>query len=169
MEIDIVIDIIDLTEPQYANLSPVQLSFVRDAQVKKNKLVAAAEREKLQLTNKLVCHHFSDSFVHTLKQEEIDANLNRDVEFIRANLIYELAYKTTGEEGNENGPYRYPENPNYNLTYSQRFFVVYDYYMQLTKNAQLRLDTLAKDSLARAYLSTYYDILYDMFVSDAKK
>ena len=33
------IDIVDLTSPDYANLSPVQLSMVRAAQAKKDKLV----------------------------------------------------------------------------------------------------------------------------------
>ena len=39
-----VIDIVDLTSDQYKNLSPVQLAMVRAAQVKKDKIVAEAEK-----------------------------------------------------------------------------------------------------------------------------
>ena len=44
-----VIDIIDMTDEQYANLSSVQLAMVRAAQAQKDKTLQAAEEEKAQL------------------------------------------------------------------------------------------------------------------------
>ena len=43
------IDIIDITLPEYADLSAVQLSMVRAAQAKKDKLTAEAAERKTQI------------------------------------------------------------------------------------------------------------------------
>ena len=40
------IDIIDLTDPEYNDLSAVQLAMVRVAQTKKNEILAQAQEEK---------------------------------------------------------------------------------------------------------------------------
>ena len=48
------IDIIDLTDPEYADLNAVQLSMVRVAQGKKDDILARAEEEKTQLKNQLI-------------------------------------------------------------------------------------------------------------------
>lgn len=84
---------------------------------------------------------------------------------VREDLIHQLAYESLGSEGNDKGPYRYPENPNYNLTYSQRFLVVRAYYMGVTSDADARLQAFAMDSLARSYLGEYYQTLYDLLAS----
>lgn len=162
------IDIIDLTDPCYSELSPVQLALVRAAQGKKNKLVAAAEARKQKFKNKLTSNHFSHSLVYTLQQKVFDDELENGVDVIREDLLYELAYKTTGSEGNELGPYSYPGNPDYSLTASQRFIVVRQYYMDLTSDPAARLAAYAGDSLARAYLGQFYQTLYDLLLSYTK-
>ena len=162
------IDIIDLTEPCYSELSPVQLALVRAAQVKKNKLVSAAEERRRKFKNKLVSNHFSHSLVYKLQQSAFDEELEEEVDILREELLYELAYKTTGSEGNELGPYSYPDNPDYSLTSSQRFIVVRQYYMDLTSDPEARLKAYAGDSLARTYLGDFYQTLYDMLQSYCK-
>ena len=43
------IDIVDLTSPDYSDLSPVQLAMVRAAQSKKDKIVKEAEKNQNEL------------------------------------------------------------------------------------------------------------------------
>ena len=121
------IDIIDLSAGEYQTLTPVQLSMVRLAQAQKNKLTEKAEEEKKQLDWMLIQNRWSRATVRSLRIQEIDARLDYDIEVLRENLIMQLAYEALGTEGNESGPYRYPQNPNYDLNYSQRFLVVRQY------------------------------------------
>ncbi len=159
------IDIIDLTQPEYSDLSPVQLSMVRVAQGKKNKIVAEAEEKMREFVYGLVANHTYESSIYTKGSEEIAAKLNADVETVREDLLYQLAYEAIGTEGDENGPYRYPENPNYNLPVSQRFLVVRQYYMEVTDDPDARVRAYAMDTLARTYLGEYYQTLYDLLAS----
>ena len=162
------IDIIDLSDPCYSSLSPVQLALVRAAQVKKNKIVASMAEKKQKFIDKLVSNHFTRSLFFSVQQNVFDEEIERDVDMLREELLYELAYKTNGNEGNEFGPYSYPENPDYSLTDSQRFIVVRQYYMDLTNDPEARLAAYAGDSLARVYLGKYYQTLYDLLRSYCK-
>ena len=56
-------------------------------------------------------------------------------------------------------------NPNYNLTPSQRFLVVRNYYMQSTEDPDARLAAYAQDTLARQYLGEFYVTLYDLLAA----
>ena len=138
-----IIDIIDLTDAEYSDLSAVQMAMVREAQEKKNKILAETEQQKEEYLSMLV--------------EQIAA--------VKDDLDYQLAYEALGSEGDENGPYRYPENPNYNLTPSQRFLVVRNYYMQSTEDPDARLAAYAQDTLARQYLGEFYVTLYDLLAA----
>ena len=84
---------------------------------------------------------------------------------VKDDLDYQLAYEALGSEGDENGPYRYPENPNYNLTASQRFLVVRNYYMNVTDDPDARLQAFAMDTLAQSYLGEFYATLYSLLAS----
>ena len=159
------IDIIDLTDPEYADLSPVQLAMVRVAQGKKNEILADAAEEKDRLQNQLISNHFARSSVMQYARERIDIEAEAQIEVVKEDLLYQLAYEALGSEGDENGPYRYPENPNYNLSPSQRFLVVRNYYMQATDDPDARLQAYAMDTLARQYLGEYYTTLYDLLAS----
>ena len=159
------IDIVDLTDEAYSDLSPVQMAMVRAAQRQKNAALTAAEREKQELYFQLVCNNTARNSVYACACERIDAETESKVEAIRSDLNYQLAYEALGSEGNEYGPYRYPENPNYTLSPSQRFLVVRNYYMQATDDPQARLDAYAMDTLARQYLGEFYATLYDLLAS----
>lgn len=156
------IDIIDLTDPAYSDLSPIQLAMVRAAQAKKDDIVASYAREKEQAlaiqiagnTARSAARGYQDAYFDRLAEEEVDG--------VREDLLYQLAYEALGTEGNEKGPYRYPENPNYTLTPSQRFLVVRNYYMEVTDDPSARLAAYRGDTLARSYLGEFYETLYDL-------
>ncbi len=159
------IDIIDLTNPDYADLSKVQLAMVRAAQAKKNDILSQAEQDKGEFFRLLLSDNVVRSSMRAEKETEIDTLAQAEIDVVRSDLIYQLAYEGISSEGNEYGPYRYPENPNYNLTYPQRFIVVRNYYMDLTSDANARVQAYSMDSLARSYLGEYYQTLYDLLVT----
>ena len=162
------IDIVDLTSPQYSNLSPIQLAMVRAAQAKKDKLVAEAEKDKRELKYLLLANNTARSTALRDAIDEIEAKKEQDIETVKADLDYQLAYEALGSEGDANGPYRYPQNPNYNLSYSERFLVVRQYYMDVTSDPNARLAAYSADTLARSYLGEYYQTLYDLLLSYCK-
>lgn len=159
------IDIIDLTDEKYQDLSAVQLALVREAQAKKDEIVYDAEQEKAELFRLMLSNLAVRSSVIADKQLEIDARMEEEVELVRGTLLYQLSYEGIGATGNEYGPYRYPENPDYTLTYSQRFIVVRNYYMAAVEEPNARLQAFAIDFLAREYLGEFYQTLYDLFLS----
>ncbi len=160
-----VIDIIDLSDENYKNLSAVQLAMVRAAQAKKDKLLSEADELCGELFRMVLSNNAlrSTALRDRLAKERADAQ--RQVEAVRADLLYQIAYEGIGSEGNEQGPYRYPENPNYNLSYSQRFLVVRNYYMQATDDPNARLQAFAMDTLAKEYLGEFYRTLYELLAS----
>ena len=160
-----VIDIIDLNDEAYANLSDVQFAMVREAQARKNEILAAAAEKKQKNLIKMLSRNVARSSVLDDLALEINADAEREVDVVREDLLHRLAYENLYGDGHENGEYRYPENPNYNLDYSQRFLVVRDYYMHVTTNARARLEAYGMDSLARSYLGEFYQTLYDLLAS----
>lgn len=159
------IDIVDLTDPNYSDLSPVQLAMVRAAQAKKDKILAEAEEEKERYFYMMLANNVVRSSALEAKKKAIDNEAAAEIERVKSDLDYQLAYEALASEGNENGPYRYPENPNYNLSYSQRFLVVRQYYMEVTSDPDARLQAYSMDTLAREYLGEYYQTLYELLAS----
>ena len=162
------IDIIDLTDPRYANLTPVMLAMVREAQAKKDAMVLAAAGTKKNLFKRMLRDNVVYSVTREYEEKAIDERLQEKIEALRADLHYSLAYEGFATEGNEYGPYRYPENPNWNLAPSQRFLVVRQYYMDVTNDPNARLQAYSMDDLARSYLGDFYRTLYDLLASYCK-
>lgn len=158
------IDIIDLSAEEFSDLTTVQLAMVNAAQAKKNEILAAAEKKKRTLFLDLVAQNVARSSFRRDREAEIDEEAALDVEVVRQDLLYQLAYDIS-TEGNESGVYRYPENPNYTLAYPQRFLAVRTYYMNVTSDPDARLQAYAMDSLARVYLGEYYQTLYELLAS----
>lgn len=159
------IDIIDLSDPEYKDLSPVQLAMVRAAQLKKNHADDEFEVQKKEYTFIFANHNLVATSELETHLKTIESNRDKEVEAIREDLQYQLAYEALGTEGNANGPYRYPQNPNYSLTPSQRFLVVRNYYMETVDDPAARYEALRGDNLARSYLGDFYATLLDMFAS----
>ncbi len=159
------IDIIDLTDPKYADLNAVQLAMVRAAQAEKNKAVAHCEEEIKELFYYFLGRNTARASALSEETEQLRTERDEEVERIREDLLYRLATEALGNEGNEYGPYRYPENPNYGLSYSQRFLIVREYYMSMAGDAASRLEAYRLDTLARTYLGDFYATLYDLLAS----
>ncbi len=159
------IDIVDLTAEGYNNLNAVQLAMVRAAQAKKNKVLAQKEEAIRACDYLSVKNCNARASVYQNEREQIAQNAEQEIAVIKDDLEYQLAYEALGSEGNSQGPYRYPENPNYNLAYSQRFLVVRNYYMSATDDAEARLQAFTMDTLAREYLGEFYQTLYDLLAS----
>lgn len=160
-----IIDIVDLTDPEYSDLNAVQVAMVREAQQKKNKILARAEEEKTEYLSLLVAGDMARNSFYALTKARVEADAQAEIAAVKEDLDFQLAYEALGSEGDDNGPYRYPENPNYNLVPSQRFLVVRNYYMRLTDDPEARLAAFAADSLARSYLGEFYATLYDMLAA----
>lgn len=160
-----IIDIVDLTDPEYSDLNAVQVAMVREAQQKKNKILARAEEEKTEYLSLLVAGDMARNSFYALTKARVDADAQAEIAAVKEDLDFQLAYEALGSEGDDNGPYRYPENPNYNLVPSQRFLVVRNYYMRLTDDPEARLAAFSADSLARSYLGEFYATLYDMLAA----
>ena len=141
------------------------MAMVRAAQTEKNEILAEAEREKGEIFKELLTNGTARSTYFDERAEAIDDEADAKVEAVKDDLLYQIAYDLDAGDGNEDGPYRYPENPNYNLSASQRFLVVRSYYMEATDDAEARLEAYAMDSLARTYLGEYYATLYDLLAS----
>lgn len=159
------IDIVDLTDPEYSDLNAVQVAMVREAQQKKNEILARAAERKAEYLSMLVANDMARNSFYALTEARVDAEAQAEIAAVKEDLDFQLAYEALGSEGDENGPYRYPENPNYNLVPSQRFLVVRNYYMQLTDEPEARLAAYSADTLARAYLGEFYITLYDMLAA----
>ena len=102
------IDIIDLSDPQYADLSPVQLAMVRAAQAKKDAVTAQAATSRENLFYHLLGNDNLRASVRTREEGAIDQAAETEIAVIREDLLYQLAYEALGSEGNELGPYRRP-------------------------------------------------------------
>ncbi len=160
-----IIDIIDLSDEEFSDLNAVQMAMVRAAQAEKNEILAAAEEEKGEIFKELLSNGTARSTYFDARAEAIDEAAEERVAAVKDDLLYQIAYDLDAGDGNEQGPYRYPENPNYTLSASQRFLVVRSYYMDITSDAEARLEAYAMDSLARTYLGEYYATLYDLLAS----
>lgn len=158
------IDIIDLSDPAYADLSVIQMAMVREAQAQKDLIAAKAEKRVRALLMKLLGNNNARSSVLSKGEAAIRAEAEAEISALCEDLIYRLNFEALSSSGNENGPYRYPENPNYNLTPSQRFLAVRQYYMEISDPAA-RLEAYRGDTLARSYLGDFYATLYDLLAS----
>lgn len=160
-----VIDIIDLNDPDFADLTAVQLAMVRAAQAQKDEILLKCAEEKNTRFRTLLGNGTVRSSMRRDLEAELDRKAEHDVDVVREDLLYQLAYEERFSGGNEYGPYSYPENPDYTLAAPQRFLVVREYYMRVTTNPKARLEAYAMDSLARVYLGEYYQTLYDLLAS----
>lgn len=162
------IDIIDLTDPAYADLTPVQLSMVRAAQTKKDAIVAENNEEKKKIFYFMLSNNTARSDIRAFAEERLDALAEEKISAVREDLIQQLHFESMAAVGNDAGPYRYPENPNYALSAPQRYLAVRNYYMNVTSDAATRLAMYTMDTLARAYLGEYYQTLYESLAQYVK-
>lgn len=160
-----VIDILDLDSEEFQNLTSVQLAMIRAAQAKKDKIIASSDKKKQAFFKKLLTGNVARSSMREDYATQVDEDAEAEIAVVREDLLYQLAYEGAFSDGNEFGPYSYPENPNYSLAAPQRFLAVRDYYMRVEKDPEARLRAYSMDTLAKSYLGEYYQTLYDLLAA----
>lgn len=154
-----VLDILDSLELNESDLSVYELSFVRQAQDKKNALTQKLIAEKKQLQEKLLKNGILRGTVLEKGTQELEARYLENVAQIADDLAFRLAYLAVdGSGGNVN--HSYPNDPDYDLAPADRYYVVYKYYMAMT-DPSVRFAIFQADTLAREYLGSFYATLYD--------
>ena len=158
-------DIIDVTEAEVKNLETVRLKLLRTAQQKKNELAHKLEAE-LAEQKRLV---YSNGMENSTLLEQITAELTAEYEYqvavIREQLLFNMSLgePTTGDEtggsGNDNTGYIV----DYELSYTERYIGVRDYYLTI-EDPNERIALLREDEVARKYLGTFYNTLFNYLV-----
>lgn len=172
------IDIIDLTDPEYSDLSPEGLELVHKAQRKKNEILKKVDEDIEEMFESLIDRHFERTTEFRQYKLFLNKKAEEEIEILKEDLVFDLAYKVKpsdsgseeggggSEGGGESGDtYRYPDNPDYSLGYSDRYQVVRKYYMNATSDPNVRLRAYSNDTLAKEYLGEFYQTLYDLLAS----
>ena len=71
------IDIVDLTDPEYSDLNAVQVAMVREAQEKKNEILAEAQREKEEYRSMLVANNTARNTFFALTSARVDVSAKK--------------------------------------------------------------------------------------------
>lgn len=156
------IDIIDLTQLEFKDLSKEQFSLVVEAQLKKNAVERELAAEKRELYYRCLERNTERSSVRIYEEARLDAAAEKEIGELRDKLIQDIYFIAEGVEvegSTEN--YSYPDNPNYGLPLSQRYLVVRTYYLNKESDAAARLKMYEMDTVAKTYLGEYYETLYE--------
>ena len=78
-----IIDIVDLTDPEYSDLNAVQVAMVREAQQKKNKILARAEEEKTEYLSLLVAGDMARNSFYALTKARVDADAQAEIAAVK--------------------------------------------------------------------------------------
>ena len=154
------IDIITYTDMQFAELSEEQLLEVREAQLKKNKLLENLAKNLQKEKERLVKNGIFTSNVWNLLQEKLTEECEAEVTTLREALLFYLRFSshaTTEEE--KNSPYVV----DYSLSYEDRLTIVKNYYEATYTDPIVRYNEFLADPVARQYLGELYAPLHDVF------
>lgn len=138
-------------------LTEAEMSFVFDAQLAKNKRLKKLKEEKESTYYKFHRHGILRSSALEAAYKKAEEDCAADCEAILTELTVRIR---TLRGGDVSEGFRYPDNPDYSLDAPQRYYVVYDYYMEMT-NPAVRFSLFQADTLAKEYLGIYYSTLYD--------
>ncbi len=154
------IDIIDYTASQLAALSTGRLQAIRSAQVKKNNLLQALEKDLQKAKERLMDRGVFASTVWENLQASMTEACNAEVERVRQSLLFYLHYVDVDVPENGGHPEDVPYSVNYALSEEERMVVVRNYYMNTYTNNFERFRVYANDAFAKGYLGEMYAPLY---------
>lgn len=154
------IDIIDYTAAQFAALSAAQITEIKEAQEKKNKLTSALEESLREEKSRLSENGILRSAQWGLIEAQLRAEYATAVENLREGLLFYLRYSASEED--ESAPYEV----NYALTETERFKIVKEYYETTYADGTKRFKAFEADKIAPKYLGELYAPLYDYFLED---
>ena len=159
-------DIIDITEAEVKKLDSVRLKLLRTAQQKKNELYHKLENELAEQKRLIYSNGMGNSTLYSQISAELTAEYEYQVEIVREQLNFSMSLgePTLGHEmgptGN-NGTNGYIVN--YELSYMERYIEVRDYYLTI-EDPNERIQILRQDQVARQYLGSYYNTLFNYLV-----
>lgn len=163
-----IFDIINLTWDEVKALNDAQMKLLRAAQKKKNDLVAKAQKELKQFRNKINKNGMKHSTLYERKKFEVEDGLERTCIRIADQLMFEMSLCETKSEGSSGGSSDdSPYLVDYSLSYNERYKIVRNYYLTF-KDPNERMAKYAADEVAKKYLGSYYETLYNILATYEK-
>lgn len=155
------LDILNDLEWEEDELSMAALSFVRQAQSKKDALTAEKEQKKEETRYLFLKNGTLRSSMYQQVLDKLEQAYTREVNALKDQLTFQIKFLGDGATPpEESQTYNYPYNPDYSLDSAGRYYAVYNYYMTMT-DAQVRFALFQADTVAPGYLGEFYSTLYD--------
>ena len=148
------INIIDFTSEQFSKLSNDQLSDVKTAQLKKNRLERELEVKKRELQSKMLRNGTIRSDVYKQLIKELTLRYEMEIESVRDGLLFYLQYSA---KPSSSAPY----TVDYTLSMDDRLDIVWGYYNDTYTDAVEKYEAFAVDTVAPSYLGEFYAPLKD--------
>ncbi len=148
------INIIDFTSEQFSKLSNDQLSDVKTAQLKKNRLERELEVKKRELQSKMLRNGTIRSDVYKQLIKELTLRYEMEIESVRDGLLFYLQYSA---KPSSSAPY----TVDYTLSMDDRLDIVWGYYNDTYTDAVEKYEAFAADMVAPSYLGEFYAPLKD--------
>lgn len=158
-------DIVDITEAEIKSMETVRLKLLRTAQQKKDELYHKLQNEIAEQRRLIYSNGMRDSSLLADVTASLTAEYEYQVEIIREQLLFNMSLGEpttdgeTGGNGNDNTAYLV----DYELSYMERYIGVRDYYLSI-ENPNERIALLREDQVARKYLGSYYNTLFNYLV-----
>ena len=150
-----VIDVIDLSPEQFAELTAWRKGLVRTAQKRKNELRRKLENSLSEYAKTVYSADMKDSSLIAQMREKLEAEFDCETQIIAEQLQYDLA--PGGGQGSGDVGYVV----DYSLPYVDRYALVREYYLTIPDSTE-RLERYKADEVAKKYLGSYYGTLYDV-------
>lgn len=162
-------DIITLSESELNALSVIQLKLLRTAQKKKNDLLYALQKDIEMFRLVVLANNMQGSDLVESKRAALTAEYEREVEILREQLIFNMSLSepTSGDETGGSGDDNSGYAVDYSLSYLERYIQVRDYYLTIADPDE-RLALYSADEVAKRYLNSYYNTLYNYLESLSK-
>lgn len=158
------IDIIDYTGEQLALLTEAQLQEVKEAQVKKNRLLRELAEKLQQEKRRLINNGLFLSYTWSWTKAYWEKAYEEEIGWLKDGLLFFLQYKPGVKE--EAGAH-YPLD--YSLTVLERAAAVKAYYLDTYADPKERFEAYKADTDAPVYLCNAYKSLWDYFYELAEE
>lgn len=164
------IDIIVFTEAQYATLNYEQRKILYAAQEKKNAMQKQLETDRENAKLQLIANGTARSNMLSLLYLELEDEYDRAVSDLRTVTLDAIVSaidpsdssgddtEGTGSSVETSEVVYDPSNPDYSLSYADRFRLVKEYYMKI-EDPERRYAAFLEDPAAEDYLGEYYSTM----------
>ncbi len=157
------IDILDVTDEELDALALIHQKLIRTAQKSKNELTHKLAAAKKELKYLLISNGVYSSTIYDDQCAALQRECNYQIAILKEQLIFNLSANDPtgdGDTGDSGGDESAGYVVDYSLSYLERYLIVRDYYLAI-EDPDERLVLYANDAIAREYLSSYYQTLYN--------